>query len=40
MKTTNLTTDQENRKSVLFINYSNTKRMQWDKYRRYGLYNS
>jgi len=40
MKTTNLTTGQETKKSVLFINYSNTKRMQWDKYRRYGLYNS
>lgn len=37
MKTTNLTTASETKKKVLFINYANTKRIQWDNYRRYAL---
>jgi len=37
MKTLDLTTAQENKKSIIFINFSNTKRVQWNKYRRYGF---
>lgn len=40
MKTLDLTTAKENQKIGIFINFGNTKRVQWDRYRRYGLYNS
>ncbi|MFD0762181.1 hypothetical protein ACFQZW_08810 [Lutibacter aestuarii] len=40
MKTLNLNTLQEHKKKVHFINFTNTKRLQWDKFRRYGLYAS
>ncbi len=28
---------QENRKKVVFVNFKNTKRLQWNTYRRYAL---
>jgi len=37
MKTLDLTSEQVNKKSTLFIDFSNTKRVQWNKYRRYGF---
>lgn len=27
---------QQNRKKISFINFTNTKRLQWNKFRRYG----
>jgi hypothetical protein len=40
MKTLNSNLGQENKKKVVFVNFTNTKRLQWDRYRRYGLYAS
>jgi len=40
MKTLNAHSGQENKKKVAFISFKNTKRLQWDTYRRYGLYNA
>lgn len=40
MKTLNLNLNQENTKKIHLVNFSNTKRLQWDRYRRYGLYTS
>lgn len=40
MKTLNVTTPTENKKKVHFINFTDTKRIQWDRFRRYGLYAS
>jgi len=37
MKTINLSTPAENRKKVVFINFTNTKRLQWNRFRRFGL---
>ena len=37
MTTLNLNLPQENKKKVVFINFSNTKRLQWSKFRRYGF---
>jgi len=34
--TNNLSNNNKTSK-VIFINFKNTKRTQWDKYRRYGL---
>ena len=35
MNTLNL--EQENKKKVIFINFTNTKRLQWNNFRRYGF---
>ncbi|SNR36184.1 hypothetical protein [Lutibacter flavus] len=40
MKTLNLTTQENKKKKVIMVNYTNTKRIQWDRFRRYGLYAS
>jgi hypothetical protein len=40
MKTLNQNLPQENTKQVHLVNYSNTKRLQWDRFRRYGIYSS
>jgi len=37
MTTLNLNLPQENKKRVVFVNFTNTKRLQWSKFRRYGL---
>ncbi len=37
MAVLNLNTQQENKKKILFVNYTNTKRLQWDNHRRYGF---
>jgi len=36
MKTLDYTTNQENKKKVIFVNFTNTRRLQWDKYRRFA----
>ena len=36
MTTLNLNLAQQNKKKVVFINFTNTKRLQWNKFRRYG----
>jgi hypothetical protein len=40
MKTLNANLGQENKKKVVFVSFTNTKRLQWDGFRRYGLYAS
>ncbi|SFS34498.1 hypothetical protein SAMN04488006_0839 [Lutibacter maritimus] len=40
MKTLEQNLPQQNTKKVHLVNFSNTKRLQWDRYRRYGLYAS
>ena len=40
MKTLNQNLPETQSKKVHIINFSNTKRLQWDRYRRYGLYAS
>ncbi len=40
MKTLDVNTGQENKKKTLFINFTNTKRIQWNRFRRYGIYNA
>jgi hypothetical protein len=37
MTTLDLNTATENRRNKLFVTFSNTKRLQWSKYRRYGF---
>ena len=37
MTTLNINLEQENRKKTVFVNFENTKRLQWSKFRRYGL---
>ena len=37
MTTLNLKVPQENKKKVVFVNFTNTKKLQWNNYRRYGL---
>jgi len=36
MTTLNIDLPQQNKKKVVFINFTNTKRLQWNKFRRYG----
>ncbi len=38
MKTTNLNSSEKNKKNVPFANFTSVKRVQWDKYRRYGIF--
>ena len=38
MKTLNNSLPQEDKKKIYFVNFTNAKRVKWDKYRRYGLY--
>ena len=38
MKSLNLITPELKKKKTHIINYTNTKRIQWDRFRRYGLY--
>ncbi|REE81722.1 hypothetical protein BX611_1258 [Lutibacter oceani] len=38
MKTLNLTSPEQKKKKTHIVNYTNTKRIQWDRFRRYGLY--
>ena len=42
MKTLNLnkTEEKSKKRKVLIVNFSRTKRLQWDRFRRYGLYAS
>jgi hypothetical protein len=37
MTALNLNLEGENRKKVVFVNFTDTKRIQWDRYRRYGI---
>lgn len=37
MTTLNLNTGTENKQRTIFVNFANTKRLQWSSYRRYGL---
>lgn len=37
MKTLNVTLPEQHKKKTVFINFTNTKRIQWDRFRRYGL---
>ena len=37
MTTLNLNQPQENKKRTVFVNFTNTKRLQWSKYRRFGF---
>lgn len=37
MTTLNLSTATENKSKTLFVTFTNTKRLQWSKYRRYGF---
>ncbi|MDD3721100.1 MAG: hypothetical protein PHW92_01240 [Lutibacter sp.] len=38
MKTTGLNQTEKNKKNIAFESFSTTKRLQWDKYRRYGMF--
>ncbi len=38
MKTLNLTLAEQKKKRAVIINFTNTKRIQWDRFRRYGLH--
>lgn len=38
MKTTDLNQSEKSKKNVRFANFTSTKRLQWDKYRRYGIF--
>ena len=37
MTTLNLNLPEENKKKALFVTFTNTKRLQWSKFRRYGF---
>lgn len=37
MTTLNLNTEYGNRKKAAIMNFCNTKRFQWNRYRRYGF---
>lgn len=37
MTTLNLNLQDENKKKTLFVNFENTRRLQWNKHRRYGF---
>ena len=37
MKTLNITLTEQKKKKAVIINFTNTKRIQWDRYRRYGF---
>jgi len=36
MTTLNLNSAQESKKRTVFVNFTNTKRLQWNTFRRYG----
>jgi hypothetical protein len=38
MKTTDLNPSEKNKKNIAFASFTTTKRLQWDKYRRYGVF--
>ncbi|HEY9221775.1 MAG TPA: hypothetical protein VIO43_09405 [Lutibacter sp.] len=38
MKTTDLNQLEKNKKNIAFASFATTKRIQWDKYRRYGVF--
>jgi len=38
MKTTDLNQSEKNKKHVHFASLSSTKRIQWNNYRRYGMF--
>lgn len=38
MKATDLNTSEKSKKNVPFATFTSTKRIQWDKYRRYGIF--
>lgn len=40
MKTLDLNLQENKKKRAIQIDFSNTKRVQWDRFRRYGLYAS
>lgn len=40
MKTLDVINGQDNKRKVVFINFTNSKRIQWDRFRRYGMYNA
>ena len=37
MTTLNLNVPQENKKRVIYVNFTNTKRLQWNQFRRYAI---
>jgi len=37
MKTTDLNQSEKNKKNVVFANLTTTKRVKWNKSRRYGI---
>lgn len=37
MKTTDLNKSENHKKNVAFADFTSTKRLQWDRYRRYGI---
>ncbi len=38
MKTTDLNQLEKNKKNIAFTSFTTTKRIQWDKFRRYGIF--
>lgn len=38
MKTTDLNQSEKNKKNIAFVSFTSTKRLQWDKHRRYGIF--
>jgi hypothetical protein len=38
MKTTDLNQSEKSKKNSAFANFTTTKRVQWDKHRRYGIF--
>ena len=38
MKTTDLNTSEKSKKNTTFATFTSTKRAQWDKFRRYGIF--
>ncbi|MFO7674358.1 MAG: hypothetical protein R6V74_11675 [Lutibacter sp.] len=38
MKTNDLNQSEKNKKNVPFASLSSTKRIQWNNYRRYGIF--
>lgn len=40
MKTLDATLTEQNKRKALIVNFTNTKRIQWNRFRRYGLHAS
>ena len=37
METRDLNLAEKNKKNIAFASFATTKRLQWDRYRRYGI---